>query len=178
MKSKVLVAVLILGLTAGVALAEESTKWLNVHVVEHDGDGATVDVRLPMSLVLSVIGAIDVEGFDQGRVDLELDDADIDWPELLKAIKDAPDAEYVRVRSDQENVVVKKQGGTVYIHVTEVDEVEEVEVTLPVELLDAIAVDEENRLDIRSILARLDAASFGDIVRVKSSDADVRVWIE
>jgi len=180
MNRKLLTTVLMLGLAAGVAGAEEATKWLNVHVVEHGEGGATVEVRLPMSLILSVIDSIDVEGFSQGRVDLELDDADIDWPALLQAIKDAPDAEFVRVTSDDENVIVSKRQGSVHIHVTGNDEdtPEEVEVTLPVELLDVLTVDDTNHLDVRAILARLDQISIGDIVRVKSTDADVRVWIE
>lgn len=179
MSKKALIAVLALGLAGGVAMAEEPTKWLNINVVEHGDGGATVDVRVPMSLVLAVIEAVDVEGFSDGHVDLDLDDADIDWPVLVKAIQDAPDAEYVRVKSDTENVVIRKQQGMVLIHVTEgADAGEEVEVTVPVELLEAVSTDEEHRLDMRSVLARLDQGSLGDIVRVKSSDADVRVWIE
>ena len=71
---------------AGPALATDTTRWLNVHVTETHA-GTNVEVHLPLSLVLSVLRSVDVEHFHSGKVDLEIHDADIDWPQLLSAIK-------------------------------------------------------------------------------------------
>jgi len=165
-------------LVAGFALAAEETRWVNVHVTEHS-EGTNVEVHLPLNLVLSVLKSVDVENFHRGHVDLDIDDADIDWPELLAAVKDAPDGQFVTVDSPDANVSVRKEGGTFYIDVDEIDgEQAKVKVQLPVEFMDAIYINEESQIDVAAMLESFDKFPNGDIVTVESSDANVRVWIE
>ncbi len=82
---------------------------------------------------------------------------------------DSPDA----------NVSVRKEGGSFFIDVDEIDgEQSKVKVQLPVEFMDAIYINEESQIDIAAMLQSFDKFPNGDIVTVESSDADVRVWIE
>jgi len=167
-------------LVAGFALAGEETRWVNVHVNDNT-DGTNVEVHLPLNLVLTVLKSVDVENFHRGHVDLDIDDADmdIDWPELLAAVKDAPDGQFVTVDSPDAQVSVRKEAGTLLINVDETDgENAKVKVTLPMQFMDSIFINEDDQIDIAGLLESLDHFPNGDIVTVESDEANVRVWIE
>ena len=165
-------------LIAGFALANEETRWLNVHVTEHS-EGTNVEVHLPLNLVLSVLKSVDVDNFHHGRIDLDIDDAKIDWAEIFAAVKDAPDGQFVTVKSPDANVSVSKQGGTLLIDVSEIDgDNAKVKVTVPLEFMDALSINEESQIDVAALLESFDRLPNGDLVTVESDEADVRVWIE
>lgn len=153
-------------------------KWINVHVTENESN-TNVKVHLPLNLVLSVIGAVDVEGFEGGKVHLHTEDIDIEWLELLSSIKDSADGEYLVVESDEADVNVTKQANTILVTVNQkTDEQAQVEVVLPAQIINAIQIDEEDRIDIAALLKGFDDLPAGDLVRVTSADANVRVWVE
>ena len=180
MKRKILTLVALVALlSAPAASAEENSRWINVHVTENSSN-TNVEVHLPLNLVLTVLRNVDVENFHGGQVDLELDeDVDIDFPEIMQAIKDAPDGKFVTVTSDEADVNVHKQAGTIYVTVNQKeDEMAQVEVTMPMELMDALSFGEENTLDVAALLQSFDNLPNGELVKVTSNDANVRVWIE
>jgi hypothetical protein len=163
---------------AAPAAAEQPMRWLNVHVQEAS-EGANVQVHLPMQTVLAMMRAIDIEEFDQGRVHLDVDDADIDWQALLAAVREAPDGEFVTATSDDADVVVRKIDGMLTVDVDEKGgDNARVRVRVPAQLLDAFTVDENNMLDIAAMIERLADLPGGDLVQVEADDATVRVWIE
>jgi hypothetical protein len=165
-------------LAAATGFTGDATRWLNVHVVSEEEE-ANVEVRLPLELVLTVINGIKVEGFDAGMVDLEIDDAEIDWPVILKAIKDVPDGDFVKVDSKDANVRVSKKADMMLIHVDEIDgDNAKVDVSLPMQLIDAINIDQDNRIDIKALLEAIDTLPNGELVKVTSDEADVRIWVE
>lgn len=160
--------------------AEEPVRWLNVHVVEADSE-ANVEVRLPLDLVATVISSVKTEQLDQGKVKLDMvdmDETEVDLARILEAVKDAPDGEFIKVTEGETKVTVAKRGGTVHIDVTEPSEETEVNVTFPAELIDALQVGPDNVLDVNQVIARLAELPNGDLVRVSSAEANVRVWIE
>lgn len=165
-------------LFAGFAVATEGTRWVNVNVSEHN-EGTNVEVHLPLSLVLSVLKSVDVENFHRGHIDLDIDDAEVDWAGIFAAVKEAPDGQFVTVESDDANVSVRKQGGTLLIDVNDIDGDDgTVKVTVPVEFMDALSINDSSQIDVAALLESLDQLPDGDLVTVKSADADVRVWIE
>ncbi len=177
MRSKLtaaLAAMLILVLPMAAA---DETRWLNVHVTEAE-EGANVEVHLPLQLVLAVINSVDVDNFHAGKVDLEISDADIDWPQVLAAVKEAPDGEFVKVDAEDARVRVSKSAGTLYVHVEENEENAIVDVTLPMAVIDGLTIDENNQIDVAALLSTFDQLPNGDLVTVTSDDATVRVWVE
>lgn len=159
-------------------LAADDTRWLNVHVTEKD-EGANVEVHLPLQLVVAVLNSVDVENFHGGKVHLDIDDVDIDWPQLLAAIKDSPDGEFVKVDSPEANVRVSKNAGMLHVNVVETEEDHAtVNVTVPMSMVDALHIDEDNRIDMAALLTSLDELPDGDLVTVDADDATVRVWVE
>ena len=180
MKRKTTLIAALMILLAGSVFASGDTRWVNVHVTEHT-EGTNVEVHLPLNLVLSVLRSVDVDNFHHGHIDLDIDhaDMDVDWPGILAAVKDAPDGEFVTVTSPDANVNVRKEGGTLYIDVDELEgENAKVKVTLPMQFMDALAINEESQIDVAALLESFDAFPNGDIVTVESSEANVRVWIE
>jgi hypothetical protein len=172
-----LIAALII-LLAGFAFAGGDTRWVNVHVTEHS-EGTNVEVHLPLSLVLSVLKSVDVDNFHRGHVDLDIDDADIDWSEILTAVKNSPDGQFVTVDSADATVTVRKEGGSLYIDVNELEgDKAKVKVTVPMQFMDAMAINEESQIDVAALLESFDSFPDGDIVTVESDEANVRVWIE
>ena len=180
MKQRVmtLVAVAVL-LAAPAASADEGIRWVNVQVTENSS-GTNVEVHLPLNLVLTVLRNVDVENFHGGHIDLELDDdMDINFPEIMQAVKDAPDGKFVTVTSEEADVNVHKEKGTLYVTVNQKeDEMAQVEVTMPMEMMDALTFGEKNTLDVTALLESFDNLPNGELVKVTSNDANVRVWIE
>lgn len=165
-------------LIAGFALADEPTRWINVHVTENT-EGTNVEVHLPLNLVMSVLRSVDVDNFHRGRVDLDIHDTEVDWAEIFAAVKDAPDGQFVTVDSHDAKVNVRKQGGTLYIDVDEVEgDNAKVKVTVPVEFMDAMAINDQSEIDVAALLESFERLPDGDLVTVESDDANVRVWIE
>ncbi len=178
MKAKLATLIAIAMLVALPLSATEGTRWLNVHVTEAEG-GADVQVHLPLSLIMAVINSVDVENFHGGKVDLEISDAEIDWPQLLAAVKDAPDGEFVKVTAEDANVQVSKRDGTLYVNVVETEEENAtVNVTLPMAMIDSLHIDDDNQIDIAALLNSLEQLPSGDLVSVQSDEANVRVWVE
>ena len=138
-----------------------------------------MEVHLPLQLVLAVLNNVDVENFHGGKVDLEIDDMEINWPEIMAELRDAPDGEFVKVTHHDADVLVTKKNGTLHINVTETDEHNAVvNVVVPGPMIDALVVDENNQIDIAALLESFDDLPDGDIVTVEADDADVRIWIE
>jgi hypothetical protein len=161
------------------ALAEEGTRWVNVQVTENSSN-TNVEVHLPLNLVLTVLRNVDVENFHKGHVDLDIHhDMDVNWTEVMAAVKDAPDGKFVTVTSDEADVNVRKEAGTLYVTVNQKeDEKAQVEVTMPMEMMDAFNLGETNTLDVTALLESFDNLPDGQLVKVTSEDANVRVWIE
>lgn len=178
MNRKVWTLVAIVALLLAPAAFAQETRWVNVHVTENSSS-TNVEVHLPLNLVLTVLRNVDVENFHGGHVDLDLGETDINFPEIMKAIKDAPDGKFVTVTSDEADVNVRKEGGTIYVNVNQKDdEMAQVEVTMPMEMMNALTFGDDNTLDVAALLQSFDQLPNGTLVNVTSTDANVRVWIE
>ena len=158
--------------------AADPDRWLNVNVLDKS-DGTKIEVHLPIQLVVAVLNSVDAENLHGGKVQLDIEDADIDWPQLLAAVKDAPDGEFVKVDAPDAKVQVSKRAGTLYVNVVETAEDHAtVNVTLPMAMVDALKFDDANQIDMAALLTGLDQLPDGDIVTVEADDATVRVWVE
>jgi hypothetical protein len=164
-------------LVAGVASAQ-GTRWINVHVTEPSSE-TNVEVHLPLDLVLTVLKGVRVDHFDAGKVDLDLEGAEIDWPEIMAALRDAPDGKFVNATTAEADVQVSKESGLMLIHVTQKeDEHAVVDVRVPVQLMDILSIDDDNRIDVAGLIQSITDLPDGELVRVTSDEANVRVWVE
>lgn len=161
--------------TAGPALAAE--RWLHVRVEGYDHASDWVNVNVPLSMIEALLPAIETDEFRGGRV--RIDDMDIegiDLARMLEALREAPDADFVTVKSDDELVRVAKENG--FLKVTVDGHHEKVRVKMPMEVVDALLGSKHGELDILGALRVLGDYYDGDLVTVEADDGTVRVWID
>lgn len=177
--------------------ASKSDQWIHVRVESKDEGGETVRVNVPVDMAVKVLPAINHEPLRQGKVRIDnghMDDVDL--RAMLEAVRTAKDGEYVTVEGREDNVRIAKNGGYLYIHVTDkghahkdAKDMEEkhakgstkeskVEVKVPLKVVDALLSAGKDELDIVAALHAL--SSFGDteLVTVKDDENTVRIWVD
>jgi len=198
MKRTAITLVAILAITATLAGAATTDRWLHIRVEERDGRGERVKVNLPLSMLGKVAGAIDVEEIDGhsfrgGRV--RISDTDIDHVDLRamwNAVKEADDMEFVNIESTEENVSVAKDQGYLLVRVRpgqddgDDDEAldddrrrgERVDIKVPLAVVDALLSAGEKELDLQAALMALAESGEGVLVVVEDGRSSVRIWID
>lgn len=169
------VALMILVLGSSAALAGE--RWLHVRVQEQGSRGENVNVNIPISMVEALLPMIQTDEFNGGKISFDHGDLDgIDLRAALEALQDAPDADFVTVKSDDETVRVAKENNFLLVRV-DTDDDDQVRVRMPLDVVDAMLSGGRNEIDLLAGLRRLSEFD-GDLITVDSDDTTVRVWID
>jgi hypothetical protein len=170
--------------------SSSSDRWLHVRVISTESKGETVRVNVPLEMAEKVLPAINKDRLHNGKVrfdDHEMNGVDV--KALLDAVRTSKDGEYVTVQGNDSDVRVAKQGGYMFVHVTEKhsytdkngkpSEKSRVEVKIPMKVVDALFSAGKDELDIVAALRALSAHG-GDteLVSVKSDENTVRVWLD
>lgn len=158
-------------------------RWIHVRVVD-SGQGETVNVNVPLSMAEMVLPAINQKDFHAGKISIgQADMHDVDLPMLLNALRDAPDNEFVTVKSSDEDVRVAKQGGNLVVHVRESAGKsgkgnEHVDVTIPMRVITAMVAKGEHELDLNAALRELETLGDTTLVTVNEDTETVRIWVD
>jgi hypothetical protein len=171
------------------AFAQTSTpakaeRWLHVRIVNPDSKGETVRVNVPLELAESILPTINKERLHNGKVTIDQGHLnDVDLHALMNAIRNAKDGEYVTVQGSDQDIRVAKQGGRLLVHVKDKSRGEstkrsEVEVKIPMHVIDALLSAGKNELDVVAALHALAAQGDTELVSVKSDESTVRVWLD
>jgi len=165
------------------ALAADA--WLHLRVDTAGDDPETVSINVPLDLAAKVLAAVDDEHLKGGKVVLDLEDhADVDLVAMWKAVREAPDAEFVTVKSRSENVRVAKEKGYLLVLADERDGEDgkrsTVRVKVPLAVADAMfgAAGKTGELDLVAALRELQRAGSGELMTVEDGDETVRIWID
>jgi hypothetical protein len=172
-----------------VALAQsnnstKSERWLHVRVVNADNKGETVRVNVPLDLAESVLPTINKERLHNGKVSIdEAHIKDVDFHALMQAVRNAKDGEYVTVQGGDQDVRVAKEGGRLLVHVKDKSHGDnskhsDVEVKIPMHVIDALFSAGKDELDIVAALHALAAQGDTELVSVKDAGSTVRVWLD
>lgn len=175
---------LILGivLLAGAGARADDEAWLHIKVDEDRRRGESVRVNLPLSLIEELLPLVTTQidngdvTFDRGRIRIHPNKVDLDIPAIMKALRKAQDGEYVRVESLDENVRVAKVDDKLVVHVDEDDE--QVRINLRLDLIEAMATENEDEIDLVALVRALRDQGDGDLVTVVSEDEQVRIWVD
>ena len=171
------VGAVLLAATAGVLTATLMMDWMvvDVHVIEDD---QPVHVKVPFPLIIADVAA----GFipDEALAEAEIPPEARAQKELVLAamreLLDAPDAEFVKVRTEDANVDIYKEGDTLRIAVDADDAV--VHCNIPIDgVLDALEDWDWETFDPKMVFDVLHAAENGDFVTVTTDDG-VRVAVK
>lgn len=166
-------------LTGTLLFAVTTTRYLHVRVnnsVTHE----VVRVNVPLSLAEKIIPAINKGKLHDGKVHIgKFKTDDINLREILDALKTAPEGEFVTVQQNDNDVRVAKEHGMLVVHVVDQHSKENVDVTVPWEVAQALSSDvDENQLNIEAGIKALEKAGDVTLVSVVGKNENVRVWVD
>jgi ribonuclease HI len=166
-------------LTATLAMAASATRYLHVKVTNPTSH-ELVRVNVPLILAEKIIPAINHGELRDGKFHIGHMNADeVNVRAILDALKTAPEGEFVTVQNAGDNVRVAKEHGQVVVHVLDKDSKENVDVTVPWDVVEALVSNTtENQLNIEAAIKALQNVGDTTLVRVSGSDENVRVWID
>lgn len=175
-----------LGTEAQASASQSSTsthgeRWLHVRVISTNSKGETVRVNVPLELAEKVLPAIDHDRLHNGKVRLGCMDCDgVDIRTIFEAVRTSKDGEFVTVQSRDEDVSVMKKEGQLLVHVHDKKRSKDaqVEVKVPMKVVEALLSGSKDELDIAAGLHALAGQGDVELVSVKDDDNTIRVWLD
>ena len=163
------------------ASAEKAERWLHVRVICTEGKGNTVRVNVPLELAEKVLPAVNHDRLHNGKVRIDAAHVrDVDLRALMDAIRTAREGEYVTVQGNDNDVRVAKENNQVTVHVLDKSgsKKSQVEVKVPMKVIEALLSAGEDELDLVAALRALGAQGDMELVSVKDSENTVKVWLD
>jgi hypothetical protein len=138
-------------------------------------------VNVPLELAEKVLPTINKDRLHSGKV--KFDDIDchgVDLRALVDAVRTSKDGEFVTVQNKESDVRVAKQNGTLFVHVIEKNRAKrsQVEVKVPMRVVDALFSAGKDELDLVAALHALSSQGDTELVSVKDDENTVRVWLD
>ena len=156
-----------------------TTRYLHVRV-SNPANHELVRVNVPLALAEKVIPAINHGQLRDGKIcigDLRADKVDV--RAILNALKSAPEGEFVTVQDMNDNVRVAKERGRLVVHVIDNAGHENVDVTIPWDVAQALVSDtKDNQLNVEAAVKALENVGDTTLVRVSDHEQNVRVWVD
>lgn len=175
---------LLLGSLAATSAAAADNYWIHVRVENGDNEG-DVTVNLPLALLSAAAQMIPAEVLENAHHEAQvaLDDVEMSWTDLQNLwdqIRDSPDATYMTLESEGQNLRVWKEGDYLRVGGNEGTggDGTEIDVHFPLAVVDALFSGPENRLDIGAALQALADYGPGNLVSVKNGEQTVHVWVD
>ena len=161
--------------------ASSHDRWLHVRVTNPGKNEETVRVNVPLELAEKVLPTINKDRLHSGKV--RFDDIDchgVDLRALVDAVRTSKDGEFVTVQNKDSDVRVAKQNGYLFVHVFEKNRPKksQVEVKVPMKVVDALFSAGKDELDLVAALHALSAQGDTELVSVKDEENTVRVWLD
>ena len=166
-------------LAATLAVAASATRYLHVKVT-NPTTHELVRVNVPLTLAEKVIPAINHGELRDGKVHIGNLNADkVNVRAILDALKTAPEGEFVTVQNLGNDVRVAKEHGQVVVHVIDKESKENVDVTVPWDVVEALVSDTtEDQLNVEAAVKALETVGDTTLVRVSGHEENVRVWVD
>jgi hypothetical protein len=167
--------------TSQSSTSASSERWLHVRVISTNAKGDTVRVNVPLDLAEKVLPAIDHDRFHKGKVRIGCMDCDgVDVRTLIEAVRNSKDGEFVTVQSKDADISVAKKEGIFLVHVHDKNKSKnsQVEVKVPMKVVEALLSAGKDELDIVAGLHALPAQGDVELVSVKDDENTIRVWLD
>jgi hypothetical protein len=156
-------------------------RWLHVRVTNPGNDEETVRVNVPLELAEKVLPTINGDRLHRGKVSInDVDCHGVDLHALVDAVRTSKDGEFVTVQDKNSDVRVAKQNGYLFVHVFEKNSPKksQVEVKVPMKVVDALFSAGKDELDLVAALHALSTQGDTELVSVKDEQNTVRVWLD
>ena len=172
----------------GLALAAPADgKWIHIRVVDGDDKATSVKVNMPLTALVSMADVIQDEHIKDGHVMIGHEGIDAaKLRNVWQSLRNAQDMEFITVESDDENVRVAKSGRFMIAKVNgrghgrgaDDTDGEQVQVRVPLEVVDALLDAPDGQLNIKSALETLASQHTGELVSVTEGSSKVKIWID
>ncbi|HEV8198537.1 MAG TPA: hypothetical protein VGS03_00790 [Candidatus Polarisedimenticolia bacterium] len=172
----------------GLALAAPADgKWIHIRVVDGDDKATSVKVNMPVTALVSMADVIQDEHIKDGHVMIGHEGIDAaKLRNVWQSLRNAQDMEFITVESDDENVRVAKSGRFMIAKVNgrghgrgaDDTDGEQVQVRVPLEVVDALLDAPDGQLNIKSALETLASQHTGELVSVTEGSSKVKIWID
>lgn len=149
-----------------------SSSWVVVDVRPADGPRIIVPAPLFVARVALAFAPREAVSVEVPEM-VEYSDLAV---RVLVALVEAPDGVLVEIDDADEHVLVAKQGGALIVEVESDDE--EVFVSLPMSVaFEVLEGFDGERLELRQVLSAISKVSRTDLLRVRTQEKEVKVWI-
>ena len=175
----VLVAMLATIVTVVTQESADPQPWLHVQIDNQAAGGENVGINLPLGAVTAVLGMVPDTVVVNGQLEVgpEHGVKVTQLREVWQELRNAGDAEFVRVQHGESAVRLSRVADRVEIRIREGGANETVEADVPVAVVDALLSGEGETVNLDAALATLDTLR-GDVVRVTEQDRQIRVWVD
>lgn len=156
-------------------------RWVHVRVINTNSKGESVRVNVPLELAEKVLPAIDHDRLHGGKVRIGCMECDgVDVRTLFEAVRTTKDGEYVTVQSKDSDISVTKRDGQLLVHVHDKSRSKDsqIEVKVPMKVVEALLSGSKDELDIVAGLHALAAQGDVELVSVKDDENTIRVWLD
>jgi len=106
----------------------------------------------------------------------------VDVRAILAAVTNAKDGEFVTVQTEDSDVKVSKKDGILIVHVLNHDKNNasptQVEVRVPMPVVEALLSSNGNELDVLAGVKALAHQSASELVSVEDGNEHVRIWVD
>lgn len=179
MKIRRALPLIVVVLAGSIAFAAYQERYLHVRVT-NPTTHELVRVNVPLSIAEKIIPAINHGQLHNGKIEIGGFTADnVNVRQILDALKTAPEGEFVTVQEPDSDVHVAKEHGELVVHVIDKGSKENVDVTVPWNVAEALISDtSEDQLNIEAAIKALSSAGDVNLVTVTGKDENVRVWID
>jgi len=160
-----------------VALARGGDRYVHVRILDRDAADEEVRLDVPVGLLRAFLAHADVEVWDRDLSLRYAGGSEVDLREVLAALREAPEGEFLRIRERDESVRVAKEGGFFLVRVDERDG-DRLRVRFPLAVLDTLIDSGTERLDFAAALEALSDYDGDDLLTVESDDEQIRIWID
>lgn len=166
-------------LMAAAAWAAPAERYLHVRV-DDASKQQSVHISIPLSVAAKVIPAIDHGTVQNGRIQVGSFEVNgVDVIQVLNAMKDAPDGEYVTIEQPGRIVRVARERGQLMVHVeNNRGEARSVDVSVPWAVAAALISGNPHELDVDAAVQALGKTRKTAEVTVKSDRRTVSIWVD
>jgi hypothetical protein len=167
-----------LGMTpAPVGAQDAAQAWLHVQITGGD-DTKRMNVNVPLSAAAALLAMAPPEVIAEGEAGLAARGISVSaLREMWAQLKELGDAEFVTIEEEDETIRIARVADQIEIAVRDTEDDETLNVEIPVTVVDRLLTGSDDTLNIAAVLEPLRGLR-GDIVRVRESDRQVRVWID
>ena len=171
-KTCIAIALLALTVPAG------ASQWIHVSVSNKGNDAENVRVNLPLSVAQAFLPAVEEQ--ISAEIKNNFDGKPLPIEEIRKAWKELSsqkNTELVAVDTKEANIRVSIEDGNVLVRTTK-DSAKQINVKLPVAVVDALLSGEGDTLAITAAFEQLLKIRHLDLVQVQDEEHSVQVWID